>query len=80
VVYCSAYASVIVLRQREPLAERPFRMPLYPWIPLLLLITGVAFLAAIAKGDFRNTIAAAGAIALSYPVYLLGKRMLNGPR
>ncbi len=28
-------ASVIVLRRREPEAARPFRVPFYPWTPLL---------------------------------------------
>lgn len=28
-------ASVIVLRQREPEVARPFRVPLYPWTPVL---------------------------------------------
>jgi amino acid transporter len=28
-------AAVIVLRRREPMAPRPFRVPLYPWLPLL---------------------------------------------
>ncbi|WP_341786646.1 APC family permease [Sphingopyxis panaciterrae] len=28
-------ASVLVLRRREPEAARPFRVPLYPWTPLL---------------------------------------------
>ena len=27
--------SVIVLRQREPEVARPFRVPLYPWTPVL---------------------------------------------
>jgi basic amino acid/polyamine antiporter, APA family len=28
-------AALIVLRRREPDAPRPFRVPLYPWLPLL---------------------------------------------
>jgi len=28
-------AALIVLRRREPEAPRPFRVPLYPWLPLL---------------------------------------------
>jgi APA family basic amino acid/polyamine antiporter len=77
VLYCSAYASVIVLRQREPGVERPFRMPLYPWVPIVLLVTGVAFLATVGASDFRNTVAAAGAIAVSYPVYRVGRIVLK---
>jgi APA family basic amino acid/polyamine antiporter len=77
VLYCSAYTSVMVLRHREPDAERPFRTPLYPWVPVLLLVTGVAFLATVGASDSRNTIAAVGAIAVSYPVYRVGKAVLK---
>lgn len=30
--------SVLVLRRREPDASRPFRVPLYPWTPLLSIV------------------------------------------
>jgi amino acid transporter len=42
--------AVIVLRQREPAVRRPFRVPLYPWLPVLfcasssyLLYSSVAY-------------------------------------
>ena len=73
--YCSAYASVIALRRKEPAAPRPYRLRAYPWIPALLLATGVAFFVAVTISDPRATAAAGGAIALSYPVRLiLGRR------
>jgi amino acid transporter len=28
-------AALMVLRRKEPGAERPFKVPLYPWLPLL---------------------------------------------
>ncbi|NLC59830.1 MAG: amino acid permease, partial [Gammaproteobacteria bacterium] len=31
--------SLFVLRRREPHAERPFRVPLYPVLPLLFCLT-----------------------------------------
>jgi amino acid transporter len=34
-ILCATGASVLVLRRREPSVERPFRLPLYPLVPLL---------------------------------------------
>jgi APA family basic amino acid/polyamine antiporter len=73
--YCSAYASVIALRRKEPNASRPYRLRAYPWIPALLLVSGAAFFVAVTISDPRATAAALGAIAVSYPVRLiLGRR------
>jgi APA family basic amino acid/polyamine antiporter len=73
--YCSAYASVIALRRKEPNAPRPYRLRAYPWIPALLLASGIAFFVAVTISDPRATAAALGAIAVSYPVrLLLGRR------
>ena len=36
--------SLFVLRQREPRAERPFRVPLYPITPILFCLTAAYLL------------------------------------
>jgi APA family basic amino acid/polyamine antiporter len=43
--FASVCAGVIVLRRRYPQARRPFAAPLYPWVPLLGLVScvGLAF-------------------------------------
>jgi APA family basic amino acid/polyamine antiporter len=71
ILYCSAYASLIALRLREPDAARPYRLKVYPWVPALLLATGTAFFVAVTISDPRATAAALGAIAVSYPVRML---------
>jgi APA family basic amino acid/polyamine antiporter len=76
--YCSAYASVIALRRKEPDAPRPYRMRAYPWIPGLLLASGAAFFVAVTISDPQATAAALAAIAISYPVRLiLGRRAVQ---
>jgi basic amino acid/polyamine antiporter, APA family len=79
-----AVASVFVLRRTMPDAVRPFRTPLYPWVPLLFVIGTCIGLAAIVWGEiaFGNysplyglAIAAAG-----FPVYQLWKRLTGAPR
>ena len=74
VLYCSAYASLIALRIREPHVPRPYRLRAYPWIPGFLLLSGAAFLAAITFSDPRSTVAALAAMAVSYPVRRLLER------
>ncbi len=39
--YCMAFIAVILLRKREPNLHRPYKVPIYPVIPLIALITGV---------------------------------------
>ena len=76
-----AVAAVIVLRSRRPEAPRPFRTPLYPWVPLVFLVGTLAGLVAIVRGEIDRPlpnysplwgllIAAAG-----FPVYWAWRRL-----
>lgn len=47
VLYIVSVAALIKLRQSEPEMERPFRVPLYPFTPLLALVIGVVCLVAL---------------------------------
>jgi amino acid transporter/beta-glucanase (GH16 family) len=51
-----AVAAVMVLRRRLPDAPRPFRTPLYPWVPLLFLVGTFAGLVAIVWGEIGRTV------------------------
>ncbi|PYQ07245.1 MAG: hypothetical protein DMF82_04265 [Acidobacteria bacterium] len=76
-----AVAAVMVLRRRMPDAPRPFRTPLYPWVPLVFLGGTFAGLVAIVWGEIDRPlpnysplwgllIAAAG-----FPVYWAWRRL-----
>ncbi|UXV42257.1 APC family permease [Staphylococcus simulans] len=39
--YCMAFLAVILLRKREPELQRPYRVPLYPVIPIIALAAGI---------------------------------------
>ncbi len=76
-----AVAAVMVLRRRMPDAARPFRTPLYPWVPLVFLCGTFAGLVAIVRGEIDRPlpnysplwgllIAAAG-----FPVYWAWRRL-----
>lgn len=72
--YALSFASVFVLRRREPDAPRPYRAWGYPWTTGLSLLGSVAFLAGAVVSDRENTPYALGLLALSYPVYRLIRR------
>lgn len=66
--------SLFVLRARDPNAERPFRVPLYPITPALFCLTGAYML--YNSLAFTGTGALAGVVvlALGIPVLLLARR------
>ncbi len=76
--YALSFTSLFVLRRREPATPRPFRVPLYPWIPGAALLGSIAFLVAAVLGDRTNSLWALGLVALSGPVYLVVRRVGRG--
>lgn len=65
IFYALGAACVFVLRRTKPQAERPFRVPGYPWTPILFIAAAVALVA--------NTIATQpGRAAVGIAVVLLG--------
>jgi APA family basic amino acid/polyamine antiporter len=76
--YVLTFASVFVLRRREPHTPRPYRAWGYPWTTGAALVGSVAFLAGAVAGDTRNSLYTLAALAASWPIYLLSRR-LAGP-
>ena len=69
----------MILRRIAPDAPRPFRTPIYPWVPLLFLIGTVVGLSAIVGGqiqvgNFSPVYGLAIAVA-GFPVHYLWKRL-----
>lgn len=73
--YTMAFISVFVLRRREPDLPRPYRVWGYPWTTLVVTIGSIAFLGGAIAGDTKNSLWALGLLALSYPAYLVTKRI-----
>jgi basic amino acid/polyamine antiporter, APA family len=75
--YTLSFVSLFVLRRREPNTPRPYRAWGFPWSTGLLVIGSIAFFAAQVYGDTRNSLWAMGALAVSYPLFLLvrGRRL-----
>lgn len=72
--YAICFGVLFVLRRREPTAPRPFRVPLYPWLPALALLVSLAFLLAAILGDRANSVRALVVLAISLPVYLVVRK------
>ncbi len=70
--------AVMVLRRKMADAPRPFRTPLYPFVPLVFLLGTIAGLFAIVWGEWRdgNYSPVFGLVfaALGFPCYRLWKR------
>jgi amino acid transporter len=75
--------SVIVLRHREPQRERPFRVPLYPVLPLLfcaacgyMLWSSLSYVNSQALGGFNAAWIGVAVLAVG-AVVLVGLRLLS---
>jgi len=74
IFYALGAACVFVLRRTQPDAERPFRVPGYPWTPLLFIVAAVALvLNTIATQPGRAAIGI-GVVLLGLPVYFVWRR------
>ena len=69
--YCASCLALVVLRRREPGAERPFRAWGYPWSAGIVLAGAAAFLASVLVEDTRTALVAIALLAAG----LLGRAL-----
>ena len=78
IFYTLTFACVIKLRKTQPNAERKYKVPLYPVIPILAIASGLyVVLSQLFLSGTRATImslCSIGITLLGLPVYLLGKK------
>ena len=67
--YALAASCVIVLRRREPEAERPFRLPGYPVVPVVFCAVTLALLVNMALAQPVQSAAGLAIIATGLPFY-----------
>jgi APA family basic amino acid/polyamine antiporter len=73
-IYISGFASLLVLRRREPDLPRPYKVWFYPWTTILVLLLSAAFLIGSVIGDLRHSLFTVILILLSYTTALLVTR------
>lgn len=66
--------SLFVLRYREPRRPRPFRVPLYPLVPLIFTVTCLFMLVSAIQYAGTLTLVGLVPLLLGVPVYLASKR------
>jgi basic amino acid/polyamine antiporter, APA family len=70
-IYLPVFASLLVLRRKEPDLPRPYKVWFYPWTTLCVLLASAAFLVGSVIGDLRHSLFTVILILLSYVAALL---------
>src|SRR6266446_9813888 len=73
----AAFGTIFVLRWREPDLPRPFRARCYPVLPAIVFLGAALLLIAFVVSSAENSLYAVIGIGVSYPVYLLVKRLVK---
>lgn len=77
--YALSASALITLRVREPHAARPYRVPLYPLPPLLVIAIAVMVVTSSLLHEPLYCSLALGFVALSIPVHSVLKRWFPAP-
>lgn len=73
--YIAGFASLIMLRKKEPELPRPYKVFGYPLIPWLLIVISLLFLIGAVYQDIKSSGYALIFLIISYPLYLLTKKL-----
>jgi amino acid transporter len=80
IFYGMAVAAVVVLRERKPDLDRPYRCWGYPFVPALFVLAALAVTALSVRADPGNKLPWLGLLVAGLPVYYLWKRMASPTR
>ena len=72
--YIITVAGVLILRNREPEAERPYKVWGYPYLPIAYLILAGFVALGILVSQFNIAMTGIGIVALGWPIYGFFKR------
>lgn len=73
--YIAGFASLIMLRKKEPELPRPYKVMGYPFIPWLLIAISILFLIGAVYQDIKSSGYALIFLIISYPLFLLTKKL-----
>jgi APA family basic amino acid/polyamine antiporter len=74
IFYALGAACVIVLRRTKPHADRPFRVPGYPWTVLLFILAAAALVGNTIATQPGRAAVGIGVVLLGLPVYYIWRR------
>ncbi|WP_446002381.1 APC family permease [Weissella viridescens] len=69
--YTLVFLGVIILRRREPDLPRPYKVPLYPVIPIIAILSGVFILVSTLMTQLTLALIGIGLTLLGLPVYFI---------
>lgn len=75
--YAAGFAALIKLRYDEPELPRPFKAPWFPYLPILLIVLSLLFLGGAVYSDIDSSIYALVFLVISYPLFLLIRKLNN---
>lgn len=70
IFFVMAVIGVFILRKKHKELERPYKVPLYPVVPLIAIFGGVFILVSTLLTNTTNALYGLGITALGFPVYL----------
>jgi APA family basic amino acid/polyamine antiporter len=74
IFYALGALSIFGYRRNQPDAARPFRVPLYPWTPLLFVVAAVAIVINTLATTPSRAILGLAIVCLGVPAYLIWQR------
>jgi ethanolamine permease len=77
VMYIISMVSLLVLRRKQPTLERPFKVPFYPWFPLIALVLGVVCLVAIVWYNLVMSIVFFGALGAIIILFMMFRKPVH---
>jgi APA family basic amino acid/polyamine antiporter len=77
VAYTCTFASLFVLRRREPDTPRPYRARGYPVLPAIALIAAIGLVVAMAAADVRSALIVLALLAASWPLSRVVRRLMR---
>lgn len=77
VFYVMAFIAVIKLRKTQPDLHRPYKVPFYPYIPIIAIIGGLFILICTLFTEFVTTIIGIVVTAIGIPIYFYLKKKWN---
>jgi len=72
-----AVIGLMYLRYKEPNLERPFRVPGYPFVPLVYIISSITMMVAALMSWTSTSLFAIGVVVLGIPVFYLWQIFVN---
>ena len=77
IFYILTILAVIVLRKREPDAERPYKLKGYPYIPIIYCLITIFICVDLVIYDWKNTGIGILIVLLGLPVYYFTQKRIN---